>query len=666
MKNKIAFLSGVILYIGLAGVLSSYDNATMHRSINEAIVDKFLLLYPNDPDLEDYLFSKSEKVEGEGVTAAGWYEHSEGTLDLTLQEWIKHGGFSADEPELLQALRHFYDPKGNDNGKLYLTDIWPGLSLANPFVNSIEWALEHDGELLKGTDGANYLFQEHSWEDGKRSFMDAMQETDVDKQEKLMAHAWRCLGESMHGLADLACPVHVRNDGHPTGDADPYENAIKLSSYIPSNPSSYWDQGLIDRMKSKDSIRQVFHEMALFTNENFFTNQTVNGNGVEPIKPVIRPNKPYDLPFAQESGNGWEYRPEDFTFYRTIAGNPIKMCKDRYYFAGVVQTNYRTKDAYVDLDVAISQSQVLLSNLIGIGPNVIKRYIPEISIRLSDLEEESNIGGYVNIGTSVEYPVKKEFNSLVTIVNKSTGKSETVEANNDYFSTDELEYSEGDEIQAYISIGGMKVYSDIENVGGSFYKEFVTKSNDAFMHLGLRAVLFTDGTTEPVSIVSYYKNEETWSQEGTWDIVNYNLNGQILTINKERSWSEYGGETTGSRTHSIILEFSPDFSTILELRFNQIFAIDEFSYTRDVNASFVIENIPYEFYFGSPGNPGDFIRYWIRNDALQNSLKNFEYTNTYYNKNDDVTTTKTAESIDWSTSTYSEPDQCQLMFSKEE
>ena len=63
MKNKIAFLSGAVLYIGLALVLSSYDNVTMHRYINESIVDKFMLLYPNDPDMEDYLFSKSEKVK---------------------------------------------------------------------------------------------------------------------------------------------------------------------------------------------------------------------------------------------------------------------------------------------------------------------------------------------------------------------------------------------------------------------------------------------------------------------------------------------------------------------------------------------------------------------------------------------------------------------------
>jgi len=40
---------------------------------------------------------------------------------LTAQEWIQHGGFSADVPEIHASLRHFYDPTQNEN-KRYLTD----------------------------------------------------------------------------------------------------------------------------------------------------------------------------------------------------------------------------------------------------------------------------------------------------------------------------------------------------------------------------------------------------------------------------------------------------------------------------------------------------------------------------------------------------------------
>ncbi|MBK7222866.1 MAG: hypothetical protein IPH94_16605 [Saprospiraceae bacterium] len=52
MKNKIAFLTGILAYVGLALILSAYGNKDMHTYINDAITDAFIKQLPSDPDLK--------------------------------------------------------------------------------------------------------------------------------------------------------------------------------------------------------------------------------------------------------------------------------------------------------------------------------------------------------------------------------------------------------------------------------------------------------------------------------------------------------------------------------------------------------------------------------------------------------------------------------------
>ena len=37
----------------------------------------------------------------------------------------------------------------------------------------------------------------------------------LPEKDKLSAAAWRSLGETMHLIADMSVPSHVRNDSHP-------------------------------------------------------------------------------------------------------------------------------------------------------------------------------------------------------------------------------------------------------------------------------------------------------------------------------------------------------------------------------------------------------------------------------------------------------------------
>jgi hypothetical protein len=471
------FFGGVIFYVFLSFLLSSYGNRPMHEFINERIAGDFLKKMSQYPELKDYSISASDKIPGVGVTVKGGRTITEGEMSFTFKDWIKHGGFSADEPEWLMALRHFYDPKSLDGGKKYLTDIPLGLGVANPEIDIVEWALEDKGEITKGTTGVNPLFQKYSWMDGKNSIVAALNEKDKPKREKLMAHAWRSLGETLHALGDMACPVHVRNDGHPPGDADPFENGITLDTHIPTKPGDYWDQDLIDRVKSKGNLRDFFHELAVYTNENFFTNQTVHGIGIDTIKPSLRPAKPYTLPFVKLGGPEWKYEADEFTFYKKFGNNWVKMCKDRYYFAYALPTGMRTAKAYVDLDVAESQAKVLLSNLLGVAPDLMRRFFPVIRPIVEGADPlTQEINGSVRLEKSTEYPNELKYNSWVLVYNKTTGKSEEVAATNGNFKTSDLSFKTGDELQAYVVMGGLQVAGEKYKVSDSDLRNLINKT----------------------------------------------------------------------------------------------------------------------------------------------------------------------------------------------
>ncbi|HMS98995.1 MAG TPA: hypothetical protein PKA12_09625 [Saprospiraceae bacterium] len=660
MKNKIAFLTGVLAYVGLAIILSAYGNKNMHTYINDAITDAFIKQMPSDPDLKNYFIQPNAKVKGTGVTAPGQYYITEGDMNQTFKEWLRHGGYSADEPEALQAIRHFYDPKGLDAGRLYLTDFPPLLGLANPEVDILSWALEYNGEVVNGTQGLHYLFQYNSWEDGKRSFAQAMQETDPVKQDKLMAHAWRCLGESLHALADMACPVHVRNDGHPPGDADPFENAIQGIGYLPASPQNLWDQALINKMKGRDSIRQIFHDMALYTNENFFTNQTIYGSGVEPIKPVIRPGNPYPLPYARETGGGWEYVADEYTYYKDFGTSMVKMCKDRYYFANALTTNYRTAAAYVDLDVAKSQSTILLSNLIGIGPEVVKRFLPEMKVNIDDVSTiDNHVYGSVSITRNPEYSWIFSYNSNVTIWNYTKNKTVTAKATNGQFETSALAFSEGDEIQAYITLGGFQVYSEKVKAGGSIAEQFIKKSNDIYIDLSLSKVTFSNGEIGSISVSALDENDEDWDQ------ITYNLNGTILTIHKELLFEIPGQKKT--RSHDFTFNFSNDFEKIISMRQDMVLTEDNSSATSVWTSGYDIENVPFEIFFGSPGviAPLNFSRYKIDdNNGIKASLKNFTYKSDIVYKSDGYHSIQTITKVDFDDPPPWQPNYFWVWFSK--
>ncbi|MCJ7611196.1 MAG: hypothetical protein MUP19_02955, partial [Candidatus Aminicenantes bacterium] len=78
-----------------------------------------------------------------------------------------------------------------------------------PRLNAVDWAVE-------GPAVSTFKPNEYSWNRGVEFMRRAFHSTESQaRKDQLFAAAWRALGETMHLLADMTVPAHVRNDSHP-------------------------------------------------------------------------------------------------------------------------------------------------------------------------------------------------------------------------------------------------------------------------------------------------------------------------------------------------------------------------------------------------------------------------------------------------------------------
>ena len=151
---------------------------------------------------------------------------------------MKEGGYSADEPELYASFRHFYDPIAEEQRRpAYLTDhieelnsyfqVFAGgmtINFVNPKVDARDWA-------INGTNHEGLGENEYSWNQGVKYIQKAFSSQNPVEKSKLFAQGWRALGETMHLLADMTVPAHVRNDSHPAL-ATPFVNPASTQPLV--------------------------------------------------------------------------------------------------------------------------------------------------------------------------------------------------------------------------------------------------------------------------------------------------------------------------------------------------------------------------------------------------------------------------------------------------
>jgi hypothetical protein len=498
MKIRYILVSilGFLTYFAIHYSILSYGNVKAHPSINGAIVEKFNELM-NSPGsrpkkFENYEFKFDQDknlFKGKAVTNPGFFAATTGQSEesKTLTEWIKHGGYSADEPEVPASVRHFYDPIGLNGGKKYLTNNgtwWEGY-YGNPSTDAIEWAL---GDSPKG--------KENVWslDAGKTNMFLALSTKDTNERKAYLAKAFRSIGEVLHNTGDMGCPPHVRNDSHASpigfslgqgrfmGSPDPYEEYLVDScgnTYKGNSP----DDDLKSYFEGASTIRSINVKLATFTNSNFFTHETINGF-VDDIylKSPINKDGNYPNPRLENL----EYNNQNYTFSKQFpSGRTVVLCKD-YSFFSLKGRGY----PYVDFASVRSQATELIPDIISAGVNVMRLFIPYLRIELTEVDDLSDtIQIKVIHETDSEYPDKIYYHGKINF--KLNGKihDSTIVMDDGMYGIFKgvlpFTIKNGDKLEAFIDLSSIIINCDKELVikmdplwGQWYLKEVLDASND--------------------------------------------------------------------------------------------------------------------------------------------------------------------------------------------
>jgi hypothetical protein len=427
MKKITNIIAGFALYIICAILFMGYGHKETHPYLNEIIVLKFLEkvstgAFPNKDKLKNYEFNwnNTEQPSLTGPACGGdalFYSTMPADIEEshTPMTWISVAGWMEDVPWGPASLCHFYDPLSID-GFLYITDC-SGLLESVPVLNQVKEYASIDA-LTWATDDSRHPY---TWKIAKENIVKALKEPNPELRKQYMALAYRCLGQVLHLVCDMGCTPHVRNDSHPPnmfyviGDPDPYEDITKklsVSELWKVNPP---DENFVNEVSSTEKFAVVFHKMAYFTNERFFSGQTIY---TDRIKPVLRPNNPYPSPIVTEA----EYNKKEYAYYKNYDGVNVKMCKDKVPipFQFIFGKDSLRGRPYLDYECVKSIASAIYPNLAEAGANVIKLFIPALKVEITEAKTDS--GGVIRGKVSYTIPsVDDEYYNLFDLTNTYNG-----------------------------------------------------------------------------------------------------------------------------------------------------------------------------------------------------------------------------------------------------
>lgn len=442
---------------------SAYDNVYSHPDINQSSLKKFTrdvsfdIFRKKYKKFKRYNFtSDSYKMEGVDIWKSATFEVEIWMRSRNYQKWIERGGYSADEPELYSSLRHFYDPlklqvdKHTHQHVSYLTDhasefleqvndfgnFLTGKFIVDPRTDAREWALT--GPARRG-----YPANRYSLSRGIEYMRRAWAEKNIKMKDKLFAAAWRSCGETMHLLSDMTVPAHVRNDAHPgypNGEIysgmryDPYEY------YVTKNHDSIagWSKLKVERSLSAkiDTCKDVyslFHMVALYTNRNFFSADTLTGkneNGrqvrcANGMRPYPSPN--LDQCTLDPEGFYVDNRTGFHVAHVDWADNTWWNIRNylRQTYVPAMASDHFALYSYEDL--VIDQAKVLIPIAVKANCKLLEMFIPEVKVNLSNWDEKSKtITGSITHVLSGVYADKNLYpNQRPLLFNKAGGRGKS-------------------------------------------------------------------------------------------------------------------------------------------------------------------------------------------------------------------------------------------------
>lgn len=388
MENRWILIIGLIVLACLPLPVMAYDNIEAHPSINRYAVDYFeKVILPDDPLLKD------ASIRGEEIWGYAWDE-IDGNMDIgvrhtknerrskLLQNWIKDGGYSADEPELTMGLVHFYDP--TNIYEPWLTD--PKFLMDNKYLeyiaqardpyliipdrSAVHWAFDQDL-------GSGYYVQDYSWNDGLRYYEAAL--ASDSRLNPNYGQAWRSVGETMHLLSDMTVPAHVRNDGHPPWDGEPYEESVRaweVKEYYNAWRNSLPNGGQpLNLNYDQGTLRDLMIRIATVTNRNFYSADTT------PIHYTTIKGDEYIYDFYPlPSLDG--LTPDAKGYYYSEGGRVLAR-EDSTLFQPLLTLGVLTSVYRLDEKVLNDQRRVLIPTAIRASAEVLDRFLPRFEAKLS-------------------------------------------------------------------------------------------------------------------------------------------------------------------------------------------------------------------------------------------------------------------------------------------
>lgn len=418
--------------------VSSYDDVgglKAHTAINTNAIALFQSqLMPTDP----YLKAPLATLDGRPCWGYAWEPKEEGgpgemvmapatrpdiKKQKNIKDWIIGGGYSADEPEGPSALVHFYDPMAPE-GKRYLTDQqavvlflkYMKTSLNdNPTTDARDWGLKDLSNNLEAY-GSNFV-QEYSYDDAKKNLLKAL--ASRENGNEYYGRAWRGVGETLHMISDMTVPAHVRNDGHAEklGDSDPYESTTNwehVNKYAGNSPAS---------LQYRQSINGLMHDVALYTNNNFFSKDTIPGQKMSATQ--------YSLPEITKMA---VIKEGSLKGYLRDSDGRLAVAPNKWFdwtFHGhTYAINPKVRDA---------QQEILIPTAVRSSAAVLDRFLPRFEVTMSyspENPDDPDSGRYTMHGeirvakdawNQLEWPTRLEVNNGATIVlTKKDGKSRQV------------------------------------------------------------------------------------------------------------------------------------------------------------------------------------------------------------------------------------------------
>ncbi len=386
------------------------ENYQTHQEINQQALLRFFQAYANGAKYASATLDRQQYYWGPKVGSSSMLQSSHfvhgGTQ--TFEGWVVHGGFSADEPHLWASVRHFYDPL-MINGVPELTDHNWVHGQVYTAISAREWAFRDPGNPFSWKKALEYYKKSMELPEdstisqvpGSGDFRDPdlplTPATPAKARQTYLGKAFRSLGETMHMVADMTQPCHVRNDSHPTGDLDPLESNITANNVLwaadlPVDPRI---GGLID---SAPDIETMYDSMALYTNRYFYTDDTIfdKASGVKPSNwEGAYPHPQFsDLKLDTATSNSFTAE------FNGIQIPLIQKTYSSYKLASMLSlppgTLWNTPEYHVPDTFADSQAEVLLPIAVKACARVIDRFFPtlELAIDVKDSTDAGQSGNY--------------------------------------------------------------------------------------------------------------------------------------------------------------------------------------------------------------------------------------------------------------------------------